>query len=75
MPKTHTTKYDVAEHLLCIGKAGLHVKTAKGDQPSTICSCRRTTVPVHQGQDIGRGLLRKILREIEITPEEFARLL
>lgn len=26
---------------------------------------RRTTVPVHKGQDIGPGLLRKILRDIE----------
>lgn len=36
---------------------------------------RRTTVPFHAGQDIGRGLLRKILKDIEITPEEFKRLL
>jgi len=26
---------------------------------------RRTTVPVHRGRDIGPGLLRKILRDIE----------
>jgi predicted RNA binding protein YcfA (HicA-like mRNA interferase family) len=26
---------------------------------------RRTTVPVHKAQDIGPGLLRKILRDIE----------
>jgi predicted RNA binding protein YcfA (HicA-like mRNA interferase family) len=32
---------------------------------------RRTTVPVHQGIDIGRGLLRKILLDIEMTPEQF----
>jgi predicted RNA binding protein YcfA (HicA-like mRNA interferase family) len=32
---------------------------------------RRTTVPVHKGQDIGPGLLRKILRDIEIDPREF----
>ena len=32
---------------------------------------RRTTVPVHKGQDIGPGLLRKILRDIEMPPEEF----
>ena len=36
---------------------------------------RRTTVPMHPGQDIGRGLLRKILRDIELTPEEFSKLL
>ena len=32
---------------------------------------RTTLVPRHDGEDIGRGLLRQILREIEITPEEF----
>lgn len=36
---------------------------------------RRTTVPVHKGRDIGRGLLRKILKDIEVTPEEFRKLL
>ena len=27
---------------------------------------RRTTVPVHKGRDVGPGLLRKILRDIEV---------
>jgi predicted RNA binding protein YcfA (HicA-like mRNA interferase family) len=36
---------------------------------------RRTTVPVHKGQDIGRGLLRKILKDIELSPSEFVELL
>jgi predicted RNA binding protein YcfA (HicA-like mRNA interferase family) len=31
---------------------------------------RRTTVPVHKGRDIGPGLLRKILRDIEVEPED-----
>jgi len=30
---------------------------------------RRTTVPVHKGQDIGPGLLRKILRDVEMDWE------
>ena len=34
---------------------------------------RKTTVPVHPGKTIGRGLLRKILRDIEVTVEEFER--
>ena len=34
---------------------------------------RRTTVPMHKGEDIGPGLLRKILRDVEVTPEEFER--
>jgi len=32
---------------------------------------RRTTVPVHKGKDIGPGLMRKILRDIEVDAEEF----
>ena len=31
---------------------------------------RRTTVPMHKGRDIGPGLLRKILRDIEMEPEQ-----
>jgi predicted RNA binding protein YcfA (HicA-like mRNA interferase family) len=34
---------------------------------------RRTTVPVHHGRDIGPGLLRKILRDVEIEPSELRR--
>lgn len=36
---------------------------------------RRTTVPVHQGRDLGPGLLRKILRDIELSPADLRRLL
>ena len=32
---------------------------------------RVTVIPVHPGNDLGRGLLRQILREIEMQPEEF----
>jgi len=32
---------------------------------------RATVVPSHGGEDIGRGLLRQILRDIEVSPEEF----
>lgn len=34
---------------------------------------RFTSVPRHGGEDIGRGLLRQILREIEISPDEFIK--
>lgn len=36
---------------------------------------RTTVVPVHRGRDIGRGLLRKILHDIKISPKEFKKLL
>jgi predicted RNA binding protein YcfA (HicA-like mRNA interferase family) len=32
---------------------------------------RRVTIPVHRGCEIGPGLLRKILRDIELQPQEF----
>ncbi len=34
---------------------------------------RRTTVPVHKGRDIGPGLLRKILRDVEIDATELRK--
>ncbi|MEK6260987.1 MAG: type II toxin-antitoxin system HicA family toxin [Planctomycetota bacterium] len=34
---------------------------------------RRTTVPVHKGRDIGPGLMRKILRDIEVDAEELRK--
>ena len=34
---------------------------------------RTTTIPHHQGQDLARPLLREILREVELTPEQLTR--
>jgi predicted RNA binding protein YcfA (HicA-like mRNA interferase family) len=36
---------------------------------------RTTTVPNHAGRDISRPLLREILREAEITPDQLAEIL
>ena len=33
---------------------------------------RTTTVPNHPGRDLARPLIREIIREVEITPEQFA---
>lgn len=33
---------------------------------------RTTTVPNHPGRDFARPLIREILREIEMTPEQFS---
>ena len=35
---------------------------------------RVTSVPFHAG-DLGKGLLRKILNQIEISPDEFRKLI
>jgi predicted RNA binding protein YcfA (HicA-like mRNA interferase family) len=32
---------------------------------------RTTTVPNHRGRDLARPLIREILREIELAPEQF----
>jgi len=32
---------------------------------------RATTVPNHPGRDLARPLIREIIREIELTPEQF----
>jgi len=36
---------------------------------------RTTLVSKHGGEEIGRGLLRQILREINVSPEEFSKYL
>ena len=36
---------------------------------------RRTTVPMHKGKDIGRGMLASILRQARINPEKLGELL
>jgi len=34
---------------------------------------RTTTVPNHAGRDLSRPLIREILREIELTPDQFVK--
>ena len=36
---------------------------------------RSTVVPVHPTKQIGKGLLRSILHDINISPEEFKKLI
>ena len=36
---------------------------------------RTTTIPHHQGRDLARPLIREILREIELSPEQFQSVL
>ena len=35
---------------------------------------RRTVVPVHANEDIGKGLLMTILRQIDLSKEEYEKL-
>ncbi len=50
-----------------IHQKGSHVRMAHSDG-------RRTTVPFHSGEKVGVGLLRKILRDVNITRSEFEKL-
>jgi predicted RNA binding protein YcfA (HicA-like mRNA interferase family) len=34
---------------------------------------RTTTLPNHAGRDLARPLVREILREIDLTPDEFVK--
>ena len=47
-----------------VRQKGSHVFYRHGDG-------RTTTVPDHAGRDLARPLVREILREIELTPEQF----
>lgn len=50
-----------------IRQSGSHVRLV---HPSGL----KTSVPIHTGEQLGRGLLRKILRDINLSVEEFANL-
>lgn len=50
-----------------VRQRGSHVRLGHADG-------RVVTVPVHPGREIGRGLLRKILRDAELSVEEFLSL-
>ncbi|MDY6786102.1 MAG: type II toxin-antitoxin system HicA family toxin [Cyanobacteriota bacterium] len=47
---------------------GSHVRMKREDG-------RAITIPKHSGKNVGKGLLRKILRDAELTVEEFIDLL
>jgi len=55
-----------------LSRKGFEVKRQKGSHVQLEDdSWRRVTVPIHPGREIGRGLLRKILRDAEISLEEY----
>ena len=35
---------------------------------------RKTSIPIHSGEKVGRGLLRKILRDVNLSRNEFQEL-
>jgi predicted RNA binding protein YcfA (HicA-like mRNA interferase family) len=62
--------------LRALEKAGFQVQRQTGSHVRLKhADGRVVTVPVHASQDVGRGLLRKILRDADITPAELLTLL
>lgn len=59
-------------------KAGLLVVRIKGSHHIMVHPAdptKRTTVPLHKGQDLPRSLVRKILADVRMTEDEFRNLL
>jgi predicted RNA binding protein YcfA (HicA-like mRNA interferase family) len=59
-----------------LGKAGFQVLRQKGSHVyMKHPDGRATVVPVHKGESVGRGLLRTIMKDADLSREDFLRLL
>jgi len=62
------------ELIRALGRAGFQVLRTRGSHHYLHHPDGRTTViPVHSGEEIGIGLLGKILRDVEWTNEDLLR--
>lgn len=50
-----------------VRQEGSHARYAHADG-------RKTSIPMHSGENIHRGLLRKIIHDLNMTPDEFSKL-
>lgn len=65
-----------SELIAALAKAGFGVLRVKGSHHFLRHQDGRSTVvPTHSGETIGPGLLRKILRDCQITTEQLSELL
>lgn len=70
MSKLPLTNAKTLEKILFL--LGFEIKRQKGSHVFYRHSDGRyTTIPHHSNKDITRSLLREILRQIEVTPEEY----
>ena len=73
MPRLRPAKPDEVKRALekldftCIRQSGSHAVYHHADG-------RWTTVPIHKGKDLGKGILRKILKDAKISLDEFEQL-
>jgi len=64
------------EIVSALAAAGFEIARVKGSHHFLRhADGRVTVVPVHAGEIIGPGLMQKILRDCDMTPEEFAAFL
>ena len=72
----HLPMLKAEQVISALEKAGFQIARQRGSHVRLRHEDGRVvTVSVHAGQDIGRGLLRKILRDAGLTPEDLLRLL
>ena len=65
-----------SEVVRALGKAAFEVVRIKGSHHFLQhLDGRATVVPVHAGETIGPGLMSKILRDTELSRDEFIKLL
>ena len=64
---TKLIKILLKEEFVQIRQKGSHVRLEHPDG-------RKTSVPIHSGENVGIGLLRKILRDVNLTPDQFNKL-
>ena len=74
MPKLRPAKPDEVIRILeklgftCIRQSGSHAVYHHADG-------RWTTVPIHKGRDLGKGVLRKILKDMKFSVDESCAML
>ena len=65
---------DAKELIKILNKMGFEVIRQKGSHIYLKHKDGRcTVVPLHSGRDIGRGLLKRILNEIDVSREDFLK--
>ena len=64
------------EVIKALRKVGFEVARVRGSHHILAhADGRRTVVPVHSGETLGKGLLSQILRDCKLTKDEFSQLI
>lgn len=63
------------ELIKILNKVGFVYVRQKGSHARVVhTDGRRTSIPIHSGANVQPGLLRKILHDCQITPEEYNKM-